>query len=199
MKRLGMGFLGVLIFAAVPFGATAQEEGKRPDEARRMVIEYRDGTRQTIQLDKDWWEILNILLPTTPAPTRRAPPPSTAKPPAEEAPRARKIPPRAEPPSKPVPLDLSGKWVNWRRGEKRVYTMSLIQVGKRVQGLHRLDPRYVIDGTLEGNILEGTWSSPEEVGQLIFEFSEDGRTFRGRWNTTSNLRDWKLGWNGRRQ
>ena len=84
-------------------------------------------------------------------------------------------------------------------GGKQVYTMRLVQTGRRVRGLHRLDPSYGIDGSLEGNVLKGTWSSPDEVGEFLFELSEDGRNFQGRRNTTNDLKNWKLGWNGRRQ
>lgn len=196
-KRAAVGVLGALALAASPWGAGAQDPEKSLDEARRIVIEYRDGTRQTLRLEKEWWEILNILLPTTAAPVRKEPP-APAAPPAAEAPSVRKLPVPIESAPKPVALDVSGRWVNWRQGEKQVHTMSLIQTGKRVRGLHRMDPKYIIDGTLEGNILKGTWSSPEEVGEFIFEFSEDGKTFHGRWNTTGDLTNWHLGWNGRK-
>ncbi len=172
---------------ALTLNAGAQDGSRAPDEARKLVIEYRDGTRQTILLDQEWWRVLNILLPKTPSPLRgKFPGRPESRTPA---------PPRA----KAVTLNVSGKWINWRQGEKPVYTMRLVQTGRRVRGLHRLDPSYVIDGTLEGNVLKGTWSSPDEVGEFLFELSEDGRSFQGRWNTTNDLKNWKLGWNGRRQ
>ena len=187
LKKLAPAFVGMLGLIAFPLSAIAQDESRTPDETRKIVIEYRDGTRQTILLEKEWWHILNILLPNTPAPLREEAP---ARPQAKAP-----VPPKA----KAVTLDVSGKWINWRQGEKHVYTMRLVQTGRRVRGLHRLDPSYVIDGTLEGNVLKGTWSSPNEVGEFLFELSEDGRSFQGRWNTTSDLKSWKLGWNGRRQ
>ena len=67
---------------------------------------------------------------------------------------------------KDVILDVSGKWINWRQGEKQIHTMRLIQEGRRVRGLHRLDANFVIDGTIEGNVLRGTWSSPETRGRI---------------------------------
>jgi len=198
MKRMVAGWLAILGLAAFPFGAAGQGEPKKSDDPQTIVIEYRDGTRQTIRLEKKWWEILNILLPPVPAPVQSPEAKAPAAKSGETASvRKPEIPP--EPVPKPVIIDVSGKWINWRQGEKKVYTMRLIQEGRRIQGLHRLSPKYVIDGTIEGNVAKGTWSSPDEVGEFIFEFSEDGRSFRGRWNTTKDLKNWKFGWNGRRE
>lgn len=185
-KQPSILFIGLLMILGVSANAPAEEASER-EEAKKFVIEYRDGTRQTLILDKEWWHILNVLLPTTPAPLRE----DKQGQPAAKGPPAPKI--------KDVILDVSGKWINWRQGEKQIHTMRLIQEGRRVRGLHRLDANFVIDGTIEGNVLRGTWSSPETVGEFLFEFSEDGRSFRGRWNTTDDLNHWKSGWNGRRQ
>jgi hypothetical protein len=198
MRKCGkilIAWIGAAILAAIPTNSRAQNEPKTPDEARKLVIEYRDGTRQTIQLEKDWWEILNVLFPEAPAPVGKSPLPKTQPAPGASV----RTDPLPIPVPKSVNLNVSGKWVNWRRGEKKVYTMRLVQTGKRVQGLHRLNPNFIIDGTLEGNVWKGTWSSPDLVGEFIFEFSEDGDSFQGRWNTTNDLRTWNLGWNGRRQ
>ncbi|MFQ5691825.1 MAG: hypothetical protein ACE5IM_02110 [Nitrospinota bacterium] len=194
MKTLAAGLAALLALAAPPPGARAQEEtgDRRPESAdgsRKIVIEYRDGTRQEISLEKDWWEILNIRLPAAPAPP-------SVRTPAEGLPGPGTARSTAAP--KKAGLDVSGRWVNWRQDEKQVFTMSLVQTGKRVRGLYRMDPRYVIDGTLEGSVLQGTWSSLDDVGEFIFEFSEDGRSFVGRWNSTKDLKNWNLGWNGRR-
>ena len=63
-KQPSILFIGLLMILGVSTNAPAE------DEAKKLVIEYRDGTRQTLTLDKEWWHILNVLLPTTPAPLR---------------------------------------------------------------------------------------------------------------------------------
>ncbi len=189
VKKLLILFIGCVLVTGAGNNISAQNKdlGKKKEEAKKLIIEYRNGTRQTIVLDKEWWHILNILMPATPVPYRD----ETAGRPAVKAPPIPKI--------RDVILDVSGKWINWRSRGKQLYTMRLIQEGRRVRGLYRLDTNYVIDGTIEGNVLKGTWASPGEVGEFLFEFSEDGRSFRGRWNTTKNLNIWESGWNGRRE
>ena len=68
-KQPSILFIGLLMILGVSANAPAEEASER-EEAKKLVIEYRDGTRQTLILDKEWWHILNVLLPTTPAPLR---------------------------------------------------------------------------------------------------------------------------------
>ena len=188
-KKMLILLIGCILATGAGDDVFAQNEtqGKEKQEAKKLIIEFRNGTRQIIVLDKEWWHILNILMPATPAPSLD----ETAGKPAVKSPVIPEI--------RNVILDVSGKWINWRTGGKRLYTMRLIQEGRRVRGLHRLDTNYVLDGLIEGNVLKGTWASPGGVGEFLFEFSEDGRSFRGRWNTTKNLNIWESGWNGRRE
>ncbi len=70
LKTLASASAGILCLMALTLNAGAQDGSRAPDEARKLVIEFRDGTRQTILLDQEWWRVLNILLPKTPAPLR---------------------------------------------------------------------------------------------------------------------------------
>lgn len=52
-----------------------------------------------------------------------------------------------------------------------------------------------IKGTLNGNILTGTWTQDNGSGAFRFEFGDDFETFQGKWNYKGE-RTMKSGWNG---
>lgn len=96
----------------------------------------------------------------------------------------------------PVPIELSqnpsfsGRWETDFKG------MTLIQKGNRVTGSYDWRGGQV-EGTLERDVLKGTWSQSNGSGRFVFRISEDGQRFSGSWGNGSD--DSRGGtWNGRR-
>ena len=84
--------------------------------------------------------------------------------------------------------DWTGRWEScWVDG---CAILDLTQTGDRVQGTYDLYEG-VIDGTVEGRTLTGTWTEPDDGGTIIFTLAPDGQTFFGR----DDVGDW---WNGGR-
>jgi hypothetical protein len=82
--------------------------------------------------------------------------------------------------------------------------MTLTQTGSQVTGSYPHDSGK-IEGTLEGNVLRGSWSEspsykpPKDAGDLEFTFSEDGRNFTGTWRYGSQKQSWDGKWTGEKQ
>ncbi|MEM8554025.1 MAG: mechanosensitive ion channel family protein [Pseudomonadota bacterium] len=71
----------------------------------------------------------------------------------------------------------SGTWESyWRTGQAE---LTLTQTQNTVIG--RYEPNSgTIQGTVEGQLLRGTWSEEDETGSFVFALSPDGQTFSGR-------------------
>jgi hypothetical protein len=93
---------------------------------------------------------------------------------------------------------LSGTW------KTSFGLMTLTQDGSHVTGSYPHDSGK-IQGTLEGNVLRGSWSEspsykpPKDAGDLEFVFSEDGRNFTGTWRYGSQKQSWDGKWTGEKQ
>jgi hypothetical protein len=93
---------------------------------------------------------------------------------------------------------LSGTW------KTSFGLMTLMQDGSHVTGSYPHDSGK-IEGTLEGNVLRGSWSEspsykpPKDAGDLEFTFSEDGRKFTGTWRYGSQKQSWDGKWTGEKQ
>ena len=75
------------------------------------------------------------------------------------------------------PADFSGDWQTyWRTGSAVV---SLTQEGDRVTGSYQPDDG-IIEGTVDGRVLSGTWEQPGASGRFVFALSEDGQVLTGR-------------------
>ena len=106
----------------------------------------------------------------TPASTPKAPPKSKSEP----KPKSKVA---ASP--KPAPISFAGVWQTNFNNELRVS-----QAGDHVTGLY--DGRSgVLEGTINGNVLTGTWSWKNQTGVFRFSLSGDGNSFTGTW-TRSN-------------
>lgn len=82
----------------------------------------------------------------------------------------------------------TGRWEScWPDG---CAILELLQDGNRVTGTY---PLYdgVIEGTVEGRTLRGTFTEPDHGGRIVYTLSPDGQTFFGR----DDVGDW---WNGGR-
>jgi hypothetical protein len=93
---------------------------------------------------------------------------------------------------------LSGTW-------KTSFGMvTFTQAGNDVTGSYTHD-NGKIEGTLEGNILRGSWSEspsykpPKDAGDLEFTFSEDGRKFTGTWRYGFDKQTWDGKWTGTKE
>lgn len=87
-----------------------------------------------------------------------------------------------------TPADWTGRWDScWVDG---CATLDLVQTADSVRGTYDLYEG-VIEGTVEGRVLTGTWAEPDDGGQIVFTLSPDGQTFFGR----DDVGDW---WNGGR-
>ena len=88
-------------------------------------------------------------------------------------------------------LNISGDW-NTNEGK-----VTFNQIGNKVTGTYKFGDGK-IEGTINGNILEGYWSEaptyecPNDKGKLIFEFDSSGNTFEGKWSYCEDepLRIW---------
>ena len=93
---------------------------------------------------------------------------------------------------------VSGTW------KSNFGLMTLTQDGSQVTGSYSHDSGK-IEGTLEGNVLRGSWSErpsykpPKDAGDFEFTFSEDGRKFSGTWRYGSQKQSWDGKWNGEKQ
>jgi hypothetical protein len=91
----------------------------------------------------------------------------------------------------------TGKWESAEWG-----TMELTQTGNSVTGIYTWDEGR-IDGTVNGNVLSGTWSEapsytpPDDAGDFEFSLSSDGNSFTGKWRYGSSG-DWEGDWTGER-
>jgi hypothetical protein len=118
---------------------------------------------------------LLITAQRLPAPIQEATPMAAPKPKTVAKPK-----PTAQPTikPKPTPLSFAGTW------DTTYYEMRLSQIGDHVSGTY--DYRGgVIDGTVSGNILSGTWTQTNNRGVFRFSLSSDGNGFTGTW-TDSN-------------
>jgi hypothetical protein len=94
--------------------------------------------------------------------------------------------------------NVSGTW------KSNFGLMTLTRDGSHVTGSYPHDSGK-IEGTLEGNVLSGSWSEspsykpPKDAGDLEFTFSEDGRTFTGTWRYGSQKQSWDGKWTGQKQ
>jgi len=92
-------------------------------------------------------------------------------------------------------LDISGKW------KSRFGTIELSQSGGRVEGDYTHDSGR-ITGELDGVTLRGTWSEgptyepPKDAGDMEFVFSDDGRSFSGKWRYGHDKESWDGSWDG---
>jgi len=102
-----------------------------------------------------------------------------------------KLTPEA-PPKKPKPTPLS--WAGtWRSPEG---TLRLSQTGDHVSGTYDWNNGGVVDGTVSGNILSGTWTdNNHNSGVLRLSLTSDQKSFSGTrtWNGRSGP------WTGQRQ
>lgn len=122
-------------------------------------------------------------------------PAATAKP----RPRPRpKVTPEAMPKPKPTPLSWAGTWQTKglsMLSPDKVFGMQLSQTGDHVNGTYNFKGG-VVDGTVRGNILSGTWTQTNSNGVFSFSWSSDGKSFSGTWTGT----DGSTGpWTGQRQ
>ncbi|WP_172329637.1 mechanosensitive ion channel family protein [Mangrovicoccus sp. HB161399] len=73
--------------------------------------------------------------------------------------------------------DWTGEWQSfWRDGLAQI---TLEQQGDRVTGSYRPDDGE-IEGTVQGQVLTGTWREPGSSGGFTFALSDDGQRFTGR-------------------
>ena len=127
-----------------------------------------------------------------PAPiTEESPTPAaTAKP----RPRPRPNPtPQATVIPKPTPLSWAGRWQIRLRGG--IYEMQLSQTGDHVSGTYSRHGG-VVDGTVSGNILSGTYTTTQYHGVFRLSLSSDGRSFSGSWDSSWGVHG---PWTGQRQ
>ena len=84
--------------------------------------------------------------------------------------------------------DWTGRWEScWPDG---CAVLDLVQTGDRVAGTYDLYEG-VIEGAVAGPTLTGTWTEPDDGGDIVFTLAPDGQTFFGR----DDVGDW---WNGGR-
>jgi hypothetical protein len=81
--------------------------------------------------------------------------------------------------------DISGQWRNTRRFG--VYDLILKQDGNQVTGTYHLGK---IQGTLNGNVLTGTYSDIGSSGDFQLTFSQDGNRFNGTARTQNGPDRW---------
>jgi hypothetical protein len=61
-----------------------------------------------------------------------------------------------------------------------------------------------IEGTVEGREIRGRWmeaptyTPPKCAGELRFTFSEDKKTFKGKWHQGFEEKEWREDWNGKK-
>ena len=118
--------------------------------------------------------VLLLAPPRAPAPiVEESPKPeATAKPrPKTTAPPKPAVRPTVTP--KPAPLSFSGVWQTNFNNDLQV-----TQTGNHVIGLYD-GGRGVLDGTLVGNTLTGTWAWKNQKGIFSFSLAPDGKSFTG--------------------
>jgi hypothetical protein len=84
--------------------------------------------------------------------------------------------PRATVKPKPTPFSFVGTWETNYNNEMRVS-----QTGDHVSGTYD-QGRGVIDGTISGNILSGSWTRKNDRGVFRLSLSSDGNSFSGTWS-----------------
>jgi hypothetical protein len=125
--------------------------------------------------------LLLLTLVTILSTTHRAPAPIVEESPsaataAKPPPKARAKPKAQSRPSaapKPTPISFAGTWATNFNNDLRVS-----QTGNHISGLYD-GSRGVLDGTINGNILTGTWAWRNERGIFSFSLSLDGNNFNG--------------------
>jgi hypothetical protein len=109
------------------------------------------------------------------------------------------VPPaRTVQPVAPAPINWSGYWMcgEWGR-------LILTQTGSTVTGTYSYQGGK-FTGYAAGNTLVGTWSEeptykePDDAGDVQFNMSSDGNSFRGNWRY-GHSGNWTGTWNGTRQ
>jgi len=94
-------------------------------------------------------------------------------------------------------LDVSGNW------KTSFGTLTLSQSASSVTGNYTSDDGK-IGGAIKGNVLKGAWSEspsykpPKDAGDVEFVFSEDGKSFKGKWRYGHGGSGWKGNWSGTR-
>lgn len=73
--------------------------------------------------------------------------------------------------------------------------MTLQQSGNKVTGTYKYS-NGVIEGTLNGKILTGTWTQSNGKGKLVFVFNNDFSAFSGKWGY--NDAEPSSAWNGKK-
>ena len=104
-------------------------------------------------------------------------PAATAKP----RPRPNPIPQATIKP-KPTPLSWAGTWVSQHQ-----LPMRLSQTGDHVSGTYDWSGGGVMDGTVSGNILSGTWTQKNGQGSFRLSLSSDGNSFSGTWTAAFGI------------
>lgn len=95
-------------------------------------------------------------------------------------------------------MNVAAVWATTWGSE--VCTLTLQQSGTQVTGQYVTTgaPPGAVDGTMEGNVLTGTWTDAGgSIGGMRLSFSEDGRSFVGTWGSGGSYDDGG-DWNGRR-
>lgn len=94
-------------------------------------------------------------------------------------------------------LNIAGTWdTNWGK-------LVLQQHGNVVTGNYTYEKGKIV-GVLRGNILIGKWSEYptykplNDAGDLVFTFSNDGKSFTGKWRYGFRKGNWAGGWTGKR-
>ena len=103
----------------------------------------------------------------------------------------------AKPPSARAVSDLSGDWNSTASGEGSCgdsvgrFQLTLTQSGKSVTGSY-YGGTASLSGTLDGNVLVGTWKESDGTGSLRFILSDDRNAFEGSWSIRARRR-WGAG------
>ncbi|MBP2022575.1 hypothetical protein J2Z44_002398 [Clostridium punense] len=95
----------------------------------------------------------------------------------------------------PLPrIDVSGTWTTGWKGAP--VKMVLSQDGNVVTGTYEFNNGKVI-GTLNGNIMEGSWTEVDNSGLFRFNFFNDGNSFDGTWGFGKDISGGGI-WYGRK-
>ena len=107
----------------------------------------------------------------------------------------------AKPPSARAVSGLTGDWNSTASGEGSCgdsvgrFQLTLTQSGKSVTGSY-YGGTASLSGTLDGNVLVGTWKESDGTGSLRFIFSDDRNAFEGSWSIPGSTS--MGGWSGER-
>ena len=106
-----------------------------------------------------------------------------------------------KPVSARIGAELTGVWNSTASGEGSCgdsvgrFQLKLTQSGKNVTGSY-YGGTASLSGTLDGNVLVGTWKESDASGSLRFIFSDDRNTFEGSWSIPGSTS--MGGWSGER-